>query len=245
MNQQEAVVRTLENLGGLATLGQLYQNVFSIEECEWKTKTPFASVRRIVQLHKDIVKIKPGLYALRDALPKLIKQGMLPNQASPQSAPADDPFSHSYYQGILLTMGNLKGFNTFAPNQDKNRYFLTKRLGEVRTLDSLPKFTYDSLLSRSATLDAIWFNERQMPHSMFEVEHSTDIHNSLLKFCDLQDFAARMVIVADEQRKKEYDKKISFSAFRDIVKRVLFVSYDSLAKQYENLIEEQILTVRL
>lgn len=36
-----------------------------------------------------------------------------------------------------------------------------------------------------------------MPHSFFEIEHSTDIQNSLLKFNDLQDFYVRMVIVAD------------------------------------------------
>ena len=245
MNQQEAVIQTLERLGGLATLGQLYQNVFSIKECEWKTRTPFASVRRIVQLHKSIVKIKPGLYALRDSLPILTRQGILPNQYLSHQESVDDFFNHSYYQGILLTMGNIKGFGTFSPNQDKNKFFLTKRLGEVRSLGNLPKFTYDNLLSRGATLDAIWFNERQMPHSMFEVEHSTDIQNSLLKFFDLQDFASRMVIVADEQRKREFDKKISLSAFKEISKRILFVSYDNLTKQYEHLVEEQILTVHL
>ena len=209
-------IKTLESMGGVATLGQLYQKVFSIKECNWKTKTPFASVRRIVQLHRSIVKIKPGLYALRDSMPTLVRQGILPNSLfASQPIPADDPFTHSYYQGILLTMGNLKGFKTFAPNQDKNKYFLTRQLSEVRTLDSLPKFTYDNILSRSATLDAIWFNERQMPQSMFEVEHSTDIQNSLLKFFDLQDFSSRMLIVADEQRRREFDKKIDFSKLND------------------------------
>ena len=64
MKQNEAVIITLEKLGGVATLGQLNQEVFKIKECEWKTKTPFASVRRIVQLDKNIYKIKPGLYGL-------------------------------------------------------------------------------------------------------------------------------------------------------------------------------------
>ena len=30
------------------------QEVFKISGCEWKTKTPFASIRRIVQLDKNI-----------------------------------------------------------------------------------------------------------------------------------------------------------------------------------------------
>ena len=87
--------------------------------------------------------------------------------------------------------------------------------------------------------EVVWFNERKMPHSLFEIEHSTDIQNSLVKFCDLQDFACRMVIVADAKRKDEFDKKLNCVAFKDLNdknnKRVSFLSYESLSKQYENL----------
>ena len=65
MNQNEAVIVTLERLGGIATLGQLNQEVFKIKVCALRTKTPFASIRRIVQQHKEIYKIKPGLYGLK------------------------------------------------------------------------------------------------------------------------------------------------------------------------------------
>ena len=46
----------MKNWGGVATLGELNHEVFKIEECEWKTKTPFASIRRIVQQRKEIYK---------------------------------------------------------------------------------------------------------------------------------------------------------------------------------------------
>ena len=58
MKQYEAVIETLDKLGGVATLGDLNSEVFKIQECEWKTKTPFASIRRIVQQTKGIYKIK-------------------------------------------------------------------------------------------------------------------------------------------------------------------------------------------
>lgn len=64
MEQYKAVILTIERLGGVATLGGLNYEVFKIKECEWKTKTPFASIRRIVQQRKEIYKIKPGLYGL-------------------------------------------------------------------------------------------------------------------------------------------------------------------------------------
>ena len=66
--------------------------------------------------------------------------------------------------------------------------FLDKHLSEVADTYSLPLFTYDSLLRKARTVDVIWFNERQMPSDFYEVEHTTDIKNSLSKFYELQDF---------------------------------------------------------
>ena len=114
-------------------------------------------------------------------------------------------------------------------------------MADIRTLNDLPTFSYPHLVQRSSTIDVIWFNDRDMPHSFFEVEHSTDIQNSLLKFNDLQDFFARMVIVADSKRKMEYQNKIKYSSFKDlsINNRVTFLDYEALNKQYEYLIEQQ------
>lgn len=98
--------------------------------------------------------------------------------------------SHSYYQGVLVAIGNLRGLATFVPNQDKNKLFVHKPLGELRTLQAIPNFSHDFLVRRSATVDVIWFNNRQMPNSLFEIEHAGDIQSSLLKFDELQDFHA-------------------------------------------------------
>ena len=54
MMQYEAVVRVMEESGGYATLGHLYEHVLDVPGCEWKTKTPFASIRRIVQVYPDL-----------------------------------------------------------------------------------------------------------------------------------------------------------------------------------------------
>ncbi len=65
---------------------------------------------------------------------------------------------------------------------------------------------------------------------MFEVEHTTDIQNSLLKFCDLQDFHTEFFIVASDKRKKEFLKKLNdYSAFKDIQKRVKFRDYQTVS----------------
>ena len=177
MKQKEAVILTLERLGGVATLGQLNQEIFKIKECVWGTKTPFASIRRIVQSDANIYKIKPGLYGLVKLKQEIESRGIIAENEKNKNSIEIIEFNHSYYQGLLLTVGHLKGFDTYVPNQDKNKTFENKRLGEIRTFDGIPEYSYPNIVKRSSTIDVIWFNERKMPDSFFEVEHSTDIQN--------------------------------------------------------------------
>ena len=123
--------------------------------------------------------------------------------------------------------------NTFA-NYDGEGIDVNKPLKELRTLQEIPLYSFEKLVNRSSTIDVIWFNSRLMPNSFFEVEHSTDIQNSLLKYMDLQDFFVRMFIVADENRRAEFEQKRNYKAFEEIAGRIHFLTYDSLIKQYES-----------
>ena len=227
MKQHEAVILALEKLGGQATLANLYRETMKIEGPQWTGKTPFANIRRIVQQRPEIFKVRPGLWALRSYQKKL---GLVKNADKDKSQVEQN---HSYYQGILLSIGNLRGYKTFSPNQDKNRLFVNKPLKEIRGLQDIPRFTYDGIVQRCSTVDVIWFNDRLLPSSLFEVEHSTDFQNSLIKFSDLQDFYTRMIIVTDDNRKREFLQKIQSSVFAEISKRIDFLGYESLVKQYE------------
>ncbi len=63
LTQKEAVVKAMKELGGTATFDQLYKKIdFSV----WKTKTPEASVRSIVQRSDLFYKIEPGLWGLTE-----------------------------------------------------------------------------------------------------------------------------------------------------------------------------------
>ncbi|MEK6303464.1 MAG: hypothetical protein AABO41_22365 [Acidobacteriota bacterium] len=230
MKQYEAVILTLERLGGQATLAELYQEVMKVGECDWGTKTPFASIRRIVQTRPEIFKVRPGLWALRSYQADL---GLPEYSDTRHLSPRAFEQSHAYYQGLLVVIGNLRGFSTYVPSQDKNRLFVNQPLKDLRSLQMLPAYSHAALVKRSGTIDVIWFNERLMPNSLFEVEHSTDIQTSLLKFHDLQDFHTRMIIVADENRRAEYEQKTRRSALAKIKDRVKFLGYNTLARQYE------------
>lgn len=221
----------MQEAGGLATLASLYQRAPHIPGSNWKgTHTPFASIRRIVQTSNKFWRVRPGLWALRSEEARLRGQLELSFEDAPPEA--TETFDHAYYQGLLLELGRFDGWKTTVPAQDKNRAFLGAKLRELATLETPPLFTFDRLMRHAKTIDVAWYNEREFPQSFFEVEHSTDIQNSLLKFLEFQDLRAEFVIVADELRRAEWSDKLSRVAFAPLRNRVSFLPYETLAKRH-------------
>jgi hypothetical protein len=225
MKQTEQVIEAMRQNGGYATFGQLNS---LIDFSAWKTKTPAASVRRIVQQSSAFFRVQPGLWALREAKESVLERLQLKTKDKAMT----ELFTHSYYQGVLIEIGNMKGFKTYVPPQDKNRLFLEKPLRELAKLEEIYKFSYPEILRHATTIDVIWFNDRRLPHTFFEVEHSTDIKNSLLKFYELQDYFARFCIVAPAFRRKRFDDILGRSVFSPIKKRIDFFNYDDIINQY-------------
>lgn len=224
--QKQQVIDALRDNGGYATLGNLYHLV---DTSAWSTKTPNESIRRIVQLSNEIFRIQPGLWALEECREEVLRKFKIKTK----DAKDDERFTHGYYQGLIVEIGNMKNFDTYVPAQDQNRKFLEKPLVDLCSTVHIPQFSYSELTNRARTVDVIWFNERKMPSSFFEVEHSTDIQNSITKFCDLQDFHSRFLIIAPQNRREQFDKVMSRTAFKDIKDRVSFHSYENISKQYD------------
>ena len=228
VTQEQQVIDVLRKAGGYATLRRLNE---LMDFSTWATKTPEASVRRIVQDSSKIFRIQPGLWALEEMREDVLRKFEL----KPGNKKSEEIFTHGYYQGLLVEIGKYRHQLTYVPAQDKNRLFLDKKLGDITDTLELPDFTYDVLKRRARTIDVIWFNERQMPSVFYEVEHTTDIKNSLSKFYELQDFNAGFFIVADVSRMKEYEDKLHVSMFKAIEDRVKFLDYTRVVSMYEGL----------
>ena len=238
--QSQIVLEVIEKLGGISTLGLLTQETLEHPQFKFSGKTPQANIRRIVQLSKELYKIRPGLYGLESMRLINEKNGAVIETSTNSGSKEVEEFTHGYYQGLLLEIGRMKKLETFSPNQDNKRKYLNKYLVDIRTLSKVPNFSFDIFIKRVCTIDTIWFHMTKnelMPESFFEVEHSTDIQNSLLKYADLRDFTAKKYIVADEKRKAEFDQKLRYTSFDHIRNQVEFLSYKDLVKQYEHYIE--------
>src|SRR5438132_8018834 len=226
MKQHEAVIKAMEENGGFATLGFLYRKALQVPGAEWKTKTPFASIRRIVQDKRFFFKIRPGLWALQTS-----KHASL-NDLVEAAKDNKEELHHSYYQVLLVKLRNLKSYKTFVPSQDRNRIFLARKLGDVATLVSYLQFTYENVLRRGQTVDVTWFNDRGFPAALFEVEHSTDMQNSMLKFLEFQDFRAEFNVVFDGKRMREFEGKLRYVAFAPLRDRIRSITYERLSEYH-------------
>lgn len=222
IHQTDQVIQVMKDCGGFATFGQLYKKV---DFTDWKTKTPQASIRRIVQNTNYFFKIEPGLWSLishRSKLPKHISsKSVLKNKTKSE---------HYYYQGLLVEIGNLQNYGTFVPNQDKNKKFLNTNLGKMRTLHSMPEFSYPEFIKQAQTVDVSWFSSRKMPRCFFEVEHSTQMERALVKFSELSDFNAGFYIVSDKSREREFEEKKRLKTFESIENRVEFLDYEKVSR---------------
>ena len=241
MKQYEAVIKVMEEKSGYATLGLLYQEVLKIPGIVWKTKTPFASIRRIVQDGRFFFKIKPGLWALKSHKNNL-PNGILTLIKEDKLKEEEKKFTHSYYQGLIIEIGNIKGFNTYVPPQDKNKAFLNNSLKDLVNINTIYRFTYEDVIQKIQSIDVFWFNERRFPDSVFEIEYSTDFKNSLLKFLELQDFSVQMYIVSDKERQREFFSKINFIGFKPIKNIIKFLPFEEVSrwhsKSYELMLTE-------
>ena len=137
----------------------------------------------------------------------------------------------------------MKGFKTYVPPQDKNKKFLNKPLRELVKLDCIFKFTYEDIVQKVQSIDVFWFNERKFPAYIFEIEHSTDFKNALLKFLELQDFNVQMYVISQKERKGEFLLRSEYSAFAPIKGKTHFVTYEEVAqwyaKSYELMLTER------
>ena len=99
--QARQVIDTLREIGGYATLGELYHLV---DTKSWATKTPNESIRRIVQQSDEIFKIQPGLWALEECREEVMHRFDI----QPKEEKRVEMFTHGYYQGLIIEIGNMK-----------------------------------------------------------------------------------------------------------------------------------------
>ncbi|SMN00936.1 hypothetical protein SPONN_2046 [uncultured Candidatus Thioglobus sp.] len=227
MTYSEAIEKVMIDNGGFASLQFIYKN---IEKYRNKTGlTPDNTIQERVQRDDKFTRIGLGVWALTQYADGL---------TSVKSKEEKAEIKHKDAQGMLLEIGKNENFSTYT--NDKKWLFNDDKLGDLATMESVPKFTYPKIIKDSVKFaDVIWFNSRGFPHTVFEVEHSTDFRGALTKFCELQDFMTNFCCVAPDSRRKKFDKEISKNAFSAIQHKVSFWNYSEVEKYYDIALAKQ------
>lgn len=237
MKQREAVVDIMEKHNWKIHLSTLRDELLWNHNFISNAKDPFANIRRIVQTTPDyIYKIKPWFYWLLKYRKKFEQQWLFVDTPENRDSLEVQKANHYYYQWLLVEIWNLEKYQTYVPHQDQNKMCFSDKwdcLKDIITAKDL--FWSITSIDRAKTIDVIWLNKNWTPSNVFEVEHSTDIINSLNKFWELEWFNTKCIIVADERRHEEFNKKISQNVYENI--NPLFLSYDNLSKYYEKITE--------
>lgn len=140
--------------------------------------------------------------------------------------------THEGAQQALVKLGNILGFDTYIPPEDRNKTIEGKRLGELATLKDIPQFTHPRLLDTVKHIDVIWFKE-EFPVFCFEVEESTDVTKGLLRLYQIKQLDIKPIIVGPENRKSKFLIEIEKDPFYKIKGKYQFISYNELSRLLE------------
>jgi hypothetical protein len=133
-------------------------------------------------------------------------------------APALEPKAiadtHSGLQGMLLEIGNARGYQTYSPN--KKPRFKSKTLGEIATLNAFPVFPGVSgdIVSQ---IDVIWL-EKSFPIHAFEVELTTGIWSGLVRLGELRRLNTVLHVITNDDE-KAFRRRIAGDIFGEITQR--------------------------
>jgi len=156
-------------------------------------------------------------------------------------------WSHSYIQWLLLDLGRRTGHDVWVAPADRNRTVGTVRLGDI-CLDHIPTVLPQRSRAVMEQVDVIWFPAgRPHPTAFYEVEHSTNIINGLLRMSDLLSTLPpplrgwRFTIVAPARRLSHFEAELTRPTFRitGLAGTCRFLSYDELLEQHRTALDRK------
>jgi hypothetical protein len=145
--------------------------------------------------------------------------------------------AHADLQGMLIEVGNRRGLQTYCPN--KSPRFKSKRLGDLATLDNLPKFPglNNSIIRQ---IDVVWV-DKSFPVHAFEVELTTGIWSGLVRLAELRRLNTVLHIVTDSDE-EGFRRKVAGDIFREILNRCHHASAAEVRDLFET--ETRLATLR-
>lgn len=192
------------------------------------------TIRRVVRQYKIFEPVPPE----RSGIYKLVEEVEL--KAKQQVFVEKPDVDHGIAQGMLLTLGRIYGYETFAPSHDRTiRRFQGKSLEDFSTVKDCTDVFKGPNLSKIREIDVLWFDEDDyglFPTFAFEVEETTGVKSGLDRLLKIpKRYLARFYIIAPtEKEKKLFDRYINQTPFKGFKDRFSFRYYRDLEELYNS-----------
>ena len=227
----ESIEQILKDNGGTASLEKMYQDIGRYRDLsgnqQWQATLRGVMYRDMRQRDR-IVRVGLGVFGLKEAA-----EGKSTFQQVAQSQTVVPSSRHSTIQGMLLELGNFYGYETYTA--DPNSKFDEKRLGSIASMQEVPAFTFPDLLEQVKKIDVIWFSkrtQRAFPKAAFEVENTPEFRRSMLKLYQLRDYKTEFYLIADQDRKSLFEKRLDNDPFNDIRQEYIFRNFEQVSQLY-------------
>lgn len=228
---KDVVRNALLELGGQGHLSEINK----IVEGHPKTKTNPTwrdTIRRVVRQYKIFVPVPPE----RSGIYKVVEEISIKPEA--QSFTEELEINHGIAQGMLVTLGKIYGYETYAPPHDQTiRKFQGKSLGDYVTVSDCTDIFRGPNLAKIREIDTLWFDEDDyglFPVYAFEVEETTRVKSGLDRLLKIpRRFPTRFFIIGPSAKEKDlFDQYVNQTPFRDFKDKFLFRFYKELEELY-------------
>lgn len=225
---KEVVRDALIKLGGQAHLSEINR----IVEGHYKTKTNptwQATIRRVVRQYKIFKPLGKGHY-------ELLEERLLKTQW--QKFTKEPEIDHGIAQGMLIKLGEIYGYETYAPPQDQTiRHFQNKLLRDYVSVSDCTAIFSGPNLRKIKEIDVIWFDEDDyglFPVYAFEIEETTRVKSGLDRLLKIpKRYLAKFFIIGPTEKEKGlFDQYVNQTPFREYKERFLFRLYKELEELY-------------
>ncbi|MEA3442775.1 MAG: hypothetical protein U9R04_04750 [Chloroflexota bacterium] len=190
------------------------------------------TIRRVVRQYKIFEPVSPE----RSGIYKVVEEISIRPEA--QGFTKEPEIDHGIAQGMLVTLGKIYGYETYAPPHDQTiRSFLDKPLRDFVTVSDCTDIFRGPNLSKIREIDSLWFDEDDyglFPVYAFEVEETTRVKSGLDRLLKIpRRFPARFFVIGPSTKEKDlFERYINQTPFRDFRDRFLFKLYEELEELY-------------
>ena len=230
---KDVVRDALLKLGGQGHLSEINKIVNSHP----KTKTNPTwqdTIRRVVRQYRIFEPVPPE----RSGIYRVVEEVSI--KPEPQGFTRKPEIDHGIAQGMLVTVGRIYGYETYAPPRDQTiRKFQDKPLRDYVTVSDCTDIFKGPNLAKIREIDALWFDEDDyglFPVYAFEVEETTRVKLGLDRLLKIpRRYPTRFFVVSPGTKEKDlFDQYVNQTPFRDFKDRFLFRLYEELEQLYNS-----------